>query len=158
MHGIAGELKVYPWCDSSEVLTGIKTVFLDGEGKKSLSASFRTHNNMALCKIEGYATPEQSRALINAVLFAAREDIPVEEGAYFIADLIGLKAVEWETGRELGTLCDVTCAGASDIYHIKRPDGETRLVPAVKEFVKEIDMQNKTISIKLIKGLLDDEV
>ena len=78
---------------------------------------------------------------------------PVPEDAFFIADLIGLDVIDIATGEKLGTLADVLNLGASDLYEIKTPSGK-KLIPAVPEFIKEIDL-DKGIFVALIEGMLD---
>ncbi len=156
VHGIAGELKVYPWCDSPQVMEKIKTLYFDG-GKTPVKARCRAHGKMVLCKLEGVDTPEAARRYIERVLWADRGDIKLEEGQYFIADLIGLRAIDADSGKPLGELVDVLPSAAAPLYSIRTPAGEDRLVPAVKQFVGAVDLSAGTIEIKPIKGLLSDE-
>ncbi|MBR6602659.1 MAG: PRC-barrel domain-containing protein, partial [Clostridia bacterium] len=83
-----------------------------------------------------------------------REDIPLAEGAYFLADLEGLPVVDFESGKNYGTLREVINRGASDIYVIDTPDGE-RMMPAVAEFVKKIDIET-AVYVSPIPGMLED--
>lgn len=156
LHGIAGEVKVYPWCDSPKVLAKIKKLWFDAEGKQPVDVVCRTQNTMALCKIKGIDTPEQARTLINKVLYADRGDISLEEGRYFIEDLVGLKVIDADKGEAVGEVEDVLPAAASDIYSIRMNSGEVRLVPAVKQFVKSVDIEKREIVITPIAGLLYD--
>ena len=86
-------------------------------------------------------------------VYAARNDLPVPEGAHFIADLIGLPVIDADTGREYGVLTDVFNAGASDIYCIATPDGE-RMMPAVPEFVISVDIES-AIPVRPKGGMFD---
>ena len=88
-----------------------------------------------------------------ATIYAAREDLPLEEGDNFIEDLIGLPVVDAESGKQYGTLAGVINTGASDIYEIDTEDG-IRMIPAVDEFIKEIDLE-KGIFITPIEGMFD---
>lgn len=156
LHGIAGEVKIYPWCDGPSVLSPLKRLYLDEDGSRPLDVRCRTHNTMALCKISGVDTPEAARAYINKVLYAARGDIKLPQGSHFIVDLIGLSAVHAETGETLGTLSDVLPGAANDLYEITTMLGEKRLVPAIAHFVKKTDVAEGKIYILPIKGLLED--
>ena len=89
------------------------------------------------------------------MLYASRDDFELDEGDYFIADLIGLPVIDVDSGKTYGTVKEVINRGASDIYVVKTPDGE-RMMPAVEEFVKNIDLE-KGIFVKTIPGLLSDD-
>ena len=87
------------------------------------------------------------------VVFADRDDISIDEDAFFIADIIGLDVIDLESGEKIGTLSDVLNLGASDLYEINTKNGK-KLIPAVPEFIKEIDLE-KGIFVSLIEGMLD---
>jgi 16S rRNA processing protein RimM len=93
--------------------------------------------------------------LKGCVIYAAREDIPIEEGSYFISDMLGLPVIDQNTGKVYGTLKDVNNLGASDLYVVSTPLGD-RMIPAVPEFVASIDI-DKGIFVTPIPGLLEDE-
>ena len=154
-HGVAGAVKLEPWCDSPEVLADLETIyFKKGElysTLKVLRAS--VFKRFVLATLEGVTDVDAAAALKETVVYAAREDLPLEEGSHFIADLIGLSVIDVESGRVYGELVEVFNTGASDIYVVKTPDGE-RMMPAVGEFVKEIDTE-KGIFIAPIPGMFD---
>ena len=89
------------------------------------------------------------------MLYAAREDFKLDDGAYFIADLIGLPVLDVDSGREYGKIADVINRGASDIYVVNTPSGE-RMMPVVDEFVKKVDI-DKAVYVHTIPGLLSDD-
>ena len=89
----------------------------------------------------------------NKIIYASRDDIELEEGDFFIADLVGLPVIDADSGKEYGKLTDVINTGASDIYVIKTPTGEA-MMPAVDEFVEEIDL-DKGIFVKPIEGMFE---
>lgn len=79
-HGVRGEVKAEVWMDSPEEMTALKTLYLDG-GKTPLTVKgARVHKNMVLLTLAGVETPEAGSALRQKVLFARREDIPLERG------------------------------------------------------------------------------
>ncbi len=155
-HGIAGKVKIDSWCDSPDILAGLKKIaFQNPDGsyaeKKILSASVQ--KRFVLASIEGITTPEQAEALKETVIYADRNLLPIPEGSFFIADLVGLIVYDVDTGVEYGTVSDVFNTGASDIYTVKTAEGE-RMIPAVDEFVKEIDLE-KGIAVRPIEGMFD---
>ena len=112
--------------------------------------------NMVLMKFAGVDTPEQANALRNAVLYMDRNDVELEEGTFFIQDLIGMTVQDADTGKVYGKLRDVLQTGANDVYEIETPDGRTLLAPVIPEVVLSQDFDTDTITIRPLKGLFDD--
>ncbi len=154
-HGIKGEIKVEPWCDSPEVFAALPCVFLkngqDFVRYRVVRAS--VFKQLVIVGLEGISDVDSAAALKGRTLYAAREDFHLKEGACFITDLIGLSVIDDGTGEEYGKLREVINRGASDIYVIDTPKGE-RMMPAVKEFVKRVDDQNG-IFVRPIEGMFD---
>lgn len=121
------------------------------------AVSVRTHKGMVLIQFEGIDNTELARNLIGQVLYLDRDEIELEEGFYFIADLIGCTVVNGETGREIGVVRDVKNLGASDIYYIEDKDGKEYMFPAVEEFLMGTDIKEKIIKIKVIEGMFSED-
>ena len=156
-HGISGEVKVYPWCDSADFFKGFKTVYGDKNGRTEYRVqSVKTAKNMAVLKLESIDTPETARTMIGKVLYIDRNDAGLKKGRYFIQDIIGLEVKDAVTGRVYGKIVGVTHPAASDIYEIETPDNGTVLFPAVKEFLGEICPEDGYITVKPIKGMFDE--
>lgn len=155
-HGISGGMIVEHYCDSYEVLEGLKAVYLyeNGEYKKERITKCAPYKTMALITLAGIKTPEEVTRLRSTVLYAKREDILKDDGDFFIADLIGLNVIDYETKECYGTLKEVINQGAQDIYVIKREGKADAYVPVVSEFVKEISLENG-IFITPIEGMID---
>lgn len=152
--GLKGEVKVYPWCDSPEVLCSFETLYWKS-GTPVVIERARVQKNMAVLKIEGVDTPEDAQKLRNRVLYMDRDDAELEEGCYFIADLIGLTVRDTKTGEVYGELSDVTQTGANDVYHISAPDGRTLLVPAIPQVIDRVDIDGGVMEITPLDGLFD---
>lgn len=154
-HGVRGEMKLDVWCDSFDSLKNVKTVYLDEAGEKPLTLkSRRIHGNFMLITVEGVDSLEAALRYKSKQLYAHRDLIPKAEGAYFIADLIGLTVYDNQSGEEIGQVTDVFNRGASDILEVKRQNGKEALIPMVKEFILSVDTE-KGISVKVVEGLLD---
>ena len=147
-HGVRGELRVEPWCDSPAFLAGFTTVYLRGEARAVLSA--RQHKRFVLMKLDGVESVEAAQALRDSVLYIDRSGVALPEGRYFIKDLIGLAV--FDGGERIGTLYDVLTAPAHDVYVVRGGDGE-HMIPAVPEFVKEIDLEQGIVRVALIEGM-----
>lgn len=152
-HGVVGGLKLESWCDNPETLAGLpKLYFKSGvnyTGVEVLKAS--VHGGFVLAYLQGIKSIDEAEALRGKVVYASRQDISLDDGAHFIADLIGLEVIDVATGKVYGRLKDVLNSGASDIYVIETPDGES-MIPAVSEFVKSIDL-DRGIFIAPIEGM-----
>ena len=109
---------------------------------------------MVLIKFKGIETVEEAEKLKNAYVEIDRADaIPLEEGQYFIADLIGLD-VYLDTGEKLGVLEDIYNTGSSDIYVVKNELGKQFLLPYIDEVIKKIDVEEGKITVHIIEGLI----
>jgi len=157
-HGVKGMMRVGHLCDSAEVFCSLDKVYSEknGEYREYNVLSAHEHGAVILLQLEGINSIEDAQALKGKMIYARREALPIEEGAYFIADLIGLKVIDANTGRVYGTLTDVVNRGASDVYEIETPSGSAYM-PAVDEFVKEVDLE-KGIFVTPIEGMFADEV
>jgi len=92
--------------------------------------------------------------LRESYLLVNRENaVKLASDTYFIADLIGIDVYTLE-GENLGSIINVFSTGSNDVYEIKKPDGKTFLIPAIKEVVKEVDIEKRSMKIELLEGLL----
>ncbi len=157
-HGIKGEVKIYPWCDDPEMFEDIEQLFLDNQGKSSLNIEHtREHKGMVICKFKEINSPEDANIYRNKILYARREDIPMEEGEFFIQDILGISVYDADSGKLYGKLVDVTETGANNVYHIEFPNKEIKLIPAIPQVVISIDIENERMDIRPLKGLFDDD-
>jgi 16S rRNA processing protein RimM len=156
-HGCKGGIKVDSWCNSLEDLAQMKRIFLEEKGiykeyKIKRSSMFK---QFVLFDLEGITDMDQAMALKNSVLYALREEFDLEDGEYFIADVIGLPVIDVDTLKQYGTVKDVVNRGASDIYVVDTPCGES-MIPAVDEFIKLVDLQ-KGVFVRPIEGMFETE-
>lgn len=157
VHGLSGEVKVEAWCDSPEVLCSHKTLFFANGEKKVKVKKARVQKNMAIIKLEGINTVEDAQTLRNKILYADRESLKLPENTFFIADLIGMEVLDFDTGKSYGEICDVTQTGANDVYHIKASDGKMYYIPAIADVVKSTDIEEGVMKITPLRGLFDED-
>jgi 16S rRNA processing protein RimM len=156
-HGIKGMLRVQGWCDSGEFLQQFKYIYIDSEGKTKFAVkSAQPHGNVVLMALKGVDSIEQAEALRNKTIYIDRKDVNLPEGRYFIADLIGCKVTDADSGKALGTLTEVSETGANDVWHIEN-DGKEYLVPAIDEIIVSVNVKDEDIVIRPLKGIFDDE-
>ena len=160
VHGIKGEVKVYPWADYPEFLEEFDRFYIQANKmhyKALYAEEVRCHKNMVLIKFEGIDTVEQAREYIGKIIYLDRDEIELEEGTYFIEDLIGCTVINDETADILGTVKTVDNFGASDVYTIVNAQGREFMFPAVDEFIVSTDIDKKEIRIKVIEGMFSED-
>lgn len=154
VQGLKGEVRVEPWCDSADFLCSFDLLYFNKGNTAVNIVRSRPHKNIVLMKIEGVDTPEAAQELRGKVLYMDREDVELEEGTYFVQDLVGLDVIDADSGAVYGKLSDVTYTGANDVYHIKGAEREY-LVPAIPDVIIETDIENGKMLIRPIDGLFD---
>lgn len=157
-HGIKGEVRVQPWCDSPEFLKQFKVLYLDKRGEKPIKVKIRPNGNMAIMKIEGTDTPEDANKLRNRVVYMKRSDVKLPEGFYFQQELFDCKVIDVDDESvEYGILSDVSQTGANDVWHIKTDEGKEYLIPAIPPVVIDVNVEKGIIKIRPLKGIFDNE-
>lgn len=157
-HGIMGEVRVQPWCDDPALLEELDTLYYDARGRQPLKVlNGRVHKNVVILKIDGVTTVEAAQLLRNRILYVDRAMLELEEGSYFIQDLIGLRVYDAdEPARCYGSITDVLPTGANDVYEITDEGGVKRLIPAIPQVVLETDVDAERMVIRPLKGLFED--
>lgn len=156
-HGIRGEVKVYPTTDNVRRFDDLKEVILDtGKEQPNLHVtSVKYFKNMVILKFKEFDNINDIIPYKGMDLLVTRENaIPLEEGEYYIADIIGSKVITDED-KILGTLTDVLQTGANDVYVVKTKDGKEVLLPSIEECILDRDIENKIVKVHIMKGLLD---
>jgi 16S rRNA processing protein RimM len=156
-HGIHGELRVSPACDSPEFFAGFDVLYYDARGQRPVRVlGARPHKNLALLRLEGVGSMEAAQALRNKTLFFRRADARLEEGRYFIAELLGCEVFDSEDpGLRYGVISDVSQTGANDVWHIQTPGGGEMLIPVIGDVVKNVDIIKGRIEIVMLNGLME---
>ena len=154
-HGCHGGVKLDSWCNSPEELAALENLFIlkNGSYEKHKVKKTSVFKQFVIADLEGVNDMDAAMALKNTVVYASRDDFELEEGEFFIADLIGVKVVDATDGTVYGKVTDIINRGASDIYVVETSNGE-RMIPAVDEFIDRIDV-NEGIFVNTIPGLLD---
>lgn len=150
-HGIRGEVKINPWADGPEFLVDFDTFYLNGTTYEVESA--RVHKSVVLCKLRGVDTVEAAQKLRGTVVCIDRDEVELEEDAVFIADLIGLPVLA--DGVEIGKVEDVLTMPGNDVYVVKGQ--RSYMIPAVKEFLLDVNVDEGYVKVKLIEGMCTDE-
>lgn len=156
-HGVKGEMRLYPWCDTPSCLSGVKRLYLDPEGTTWLEVVHaRVHGNMVLLKAKGVDDIPAAERLRGKTVYLDREEVALDEDSYYIQDLIGCRVIDADTGVAYGVVSDVSKTGANDVWHIRQEAREV-LIPAIPDVVIDVDVEAERVTIRPLKGLFDDE-
>lgn len=156
--GLKGEVRVNPWCDPFSFLCDFKELYLDANGLKKIKVtSSRVQKNVVIIKFDGIDTIDATRTLIGATLYIDRNDAKLDEGEFFIQDIIGLEVFDYNTGEKYGKVTDVFKTGANDVYEITNDKSKKYLIPAINDVIIETNLEENTLKIIPLEGLFDDE-
>lgn len=148
-HGVRGEMKIYPWSDGPEFLLDFDRVLIDE--KVYAVESCRVQKTCDLLKLKGIDTVEDAQKLRGKTIKVFREDAPAD--LIFVPELIGMDVIA--EGTQIGKIADVLDYPGNKVYVI---EGEHQyMVPAVKQFILSIDMENNIMQVHLIEGMRTDE-
>lgn len=153
-HGINGNVKVEPWCDSAEFLCSFKTLYFKSGEKKINVISARKQKSNVIMSIEGVDDVEKAIAIRGKILYLKRSEANLPDDTFFVQDIIGCKVFDMDTNDLYGEVTDVFKTGANDVYQIKDKDGKIYLIPVIPDVVKTIDVDNQKIHIRPLEGLL----
>ena len=142
--GLKGELKILPYVNYMEK---VKIVYIAKQ--KMEIEKIRFQKNVAIVKIKGIDDINLCEKYVGQIVEMEESDAPkLPKGTYYIKDLIGIEVVT-DDGTSLGTLDDVITTAANDVYQVGKI-----LLPATKEVIKDIDLENKKMTVHIIKGLI----
>ena len=155
-HGVRGEIKLLPTTDDVNRFHKDLPLVLD-TGKEPIPvtvSSVKHFKNMVILGFREFPDINAIERYKGCDVLVSREHaIPLEEGEYYISDLIGCTVVE-EDGSVFGELTDVMTTGANDVYVVKSKAGKEVLLPVIPDCIKNVDIENKKITVYLMPGLL----
>ena len=154
-HGVRGEVKVYPTTDAERFLD-LEYVLLDTgrELRKLFISNVKFFKNLVILKFDGIDNINDIEMYKQRELWVPREEAQeLEEDEYYIADLIGMNVL-LEDGSKFGVLKDVMETGANDVYVVNTVQGEEVLLPAIHECILDVDVEENTMTVHLMKGLI----
>ncbi len=155
-HGIRGEVKVFPTTDDVTRFKKLKEVILDtGKGQRVLEIEgVKFFKQFAILKFKGIDNINDIEMYKGKNLFVTRENaVKLKKDEYFIADMIGMEVVE-EDGQPFGILEDVLQTGANDVYEVRTKAHGMVLLPAIKECIIDINIEERKMYIHLMDGLI----
>lgn len=147
-HGVRGEFRLMPLTETPQRYLEMKKLLLEN-GKELTIISARFHKNMILIKTEEITSMDEVDLLRGQSVVVNTEDLPpLEDGRFYVADLIGFAVVTLEN-EDVGKLSDVITTGSNDVFVVKSAEGKDVMIPAIDTHIKEIDTKSRTIKVVL---------
>ncbi len=157
-HGVNGEVNVFPTTDDPKRFRRLKEVILvRGKEEKAVEIeSVKFFKQMVILKLKGFDDRDAVEKLRQCSLFVTRDKaVRLQKDEYFIADLMGLRVLDGDKeDQEIGTLEDVMATGANDVYVIRLSDGGELLLPAIKQCVLEVNVEEGFVRVHVMDGLM----
>ena len=146
-HGIRGDLRIIPLTDFPERFAALREVMV---GDELLHIeSMKQQGKNFLMRFREYTVREAAQRLTGQLLTVTRaEAAPLDEGEYYVFDIVGLTAYD-EEGHELGTVENVLKTGSNDVYVVRAEDGREILIPALRAVVLAIDVPGGRMTVRL---------
>jgi 16S rRNA processing protein RimM len=156
-HGVHGEVVAEIFTDFPERLRPKSAIYLGEKHVKLIIASQRPHNEGLLLGFKGITTPEKAGRYRNQILsIAESEASELPKGEFYFHDLLDMEVVD-EAGNLLGTLTEILETGANDVYVVTDSAGRELLLPAISEVVLDVDLDTKTMKVRLLPGLVGEK-
>ena len=144
-----------PAVDDVERFKLLDRIFVDRKGSitEYEIENVRFHKQFVLLKLKGIDDMTSAEKLKGTVAKITEDmALPCEEDEYYIRDLYDMEVVTDE-GEKLGIISDIIFTGANDVYAVKSDDGKEILIPAIKDCILNVDVENKIMTVKLLEGL-----
>lgn len=153
-HGIRGEVKVQPWCDDPYIFDELEYLIIDGKEYDIIKN--RLHKNCQIIQLDGITNMNDAELMRNKIVMIERDVLELPEGRYFVADIEGLTVRE-ENGRVLGMVDEVIKTGSNDVYSLKDTfNHKPILIPVIDSVVLETNIDEGYITVRLLKGLIEE--
>jgi 16S rRNA processing protein RimM len=155
-HGINGGVKVLSQCDTPEDLASLEYVYIEQLGvyRELEVTSASVYKDTVIFTFDGIDSIDKASRLKGKTLYADRDDFGLEEGEYFLADVIGCKVIDENSGKVYGVIEGVNTNSAQLLYEVKT-EGGIRLLPAVDAFISRVEIP-EAVYVTPVPGLLDD--
>lgn len=155
-HGVKGEVKVLPLTDNPDRFGDLDRVFLNGDDLSYVAhiQNASRHKNNIVVKFKEYNSKDEVTSLKDYLINILKEERPkLDEGEYYYDEIIGLKVYDLDENY-LGEIAEIKETGSNDVYLVRDEDKEF-LLPALKQVVKNIDLDNGRMEVSLMEGLID---
>ena len=151
-----GEVKVLPLTDSTDRFNNLDTVFLRNSNSRTTLniEKIRIKENTVILKLKDIENIQEAKTIVGSFLEVKRENaVKLPKDTYFLFEIIGLEVYD-ENNIFLGKVENVISTGSNDVYIVKDKNKKELSIPAIREVVKNIDLEKKRITIKMVDGLI----
>lgn len=155
-HGIRGTMRVFPTTEDPSRFERLKEIIVEIRGKRETFHIQKVafHKQFVLLTVKEITDINVAELYKNGrILIPDAMAIPLGEDEYYNRDLYGLKVVT-EEGEELGEITEIFPTGSNDVYVVKKDaKGKELLLPAIKDCIKNVDLEKGVMTVKLLEGL-----
>ena len=154
--GNKGEVNVLPLTDSINRFKKLDTVFLGNNHGKTIIdiEKIRIQKDMVILKVKDIENIEEAKTIVGSFLEVERKNaVKLSKDTYFIFEIIGLEVYD-ENNLFLGKVENVISTGSNDVYLVKGKNKQELFIPAIREVVKDINLEKKRITINIVDGLI----
>lgn len=159
--GLKGEVRVNSYSDE-DGFEGLETIILSRNSKEKAEYKIEKvgyQGAQVLLKLKGIDDRTLAEGLVGNDIFITEDELRIlPDDTYYLRDLIGCDCFDVKENVLIGKITDVIQNSAQDIYEVELTTGNKTYIPAVKEFVKNVDIDNKHVDFDLIPGFIDDAV
>lgn len=155
---LRGEVKIYHYSDYKERFEDFDSIIVEGrKGSKEYEIeNIRYQKDVVIAKLKGVDDRTGAENLKESDVFITEEELrSLPEDTFYIRDLIGCVVKDQQSGQVIGTISDVFQNTAQDLYQVELEKGGQALIPAVEQFVKSVDINERTVIVDLIPGLVE---
>ena len=154
--GNKGEVNILPLTDSTDRFKNLVTVFLRNNNSQTtlIIEKIRIKENTVILKLKDIESIQEAKMIVGSFLEVERKNtVKLAKDAYFIFEIIGLE-VYTENNIFLGKVENVISTGSNDVYIVKSKNKKELFIPAIHEVVKNVNLEKKRITIKMVDGLI----
>jgi len=154
--GNKGEVNVLPLTDSIDRFKNLDNVFLRSKKSQTILnvEKIRKRKDTVILKLKDIENIEEAKMIVGSFLEVERKNaVKLPKETYFIFEIIGLEVYD-ENNIFLGKVENVISTGSNDVYVVKNKDKEELFIPAIREVVKNVNLEKKRITIKMVDGLI----
>ncbi len=154
--GNKGEVNVLPLTDSINRFKKLDTVFLGNNHSKTIIdiEKIRIQKDMVVLKVKDINNIEEAKTIVGSFLEVERKNaVKLPKDTYFIFEIIGLEVYD-ENNLFMGRIENVISTGSNDVYIVKGKNKKELFIPAIREVVKDINLEKKRITINIVDGLI----
>lgn len=155
-HGLRGEVKVYPLTDDAKRFDLLESAYLGDEKIQVEVEGVKYQKNLVILKFKEYSHINEIENFKDYYIYVDEEErVELPKDHFFIYEILNSEVFDLDMNF-IGDLIDVIQGSGNDVYVVEdRQNKKEYLIPAVKEFIKKVDIEDKKIYIDPIEGMIE---